>query len=55
MREPNQTTQPKAVALVRDRDGKPVLDRPLAEYPAPIREAILAQMTEEERKTYNAH
>lgn len=50
--ENKPTPRPKAVCLVRDKDGKPVLDLPLAEYPAPIREAILAQMTDEEKKNY---
>lgn len=46
--------KPIGVCLVRDKDGKPVLDHPLSAYPDNIRQAILAQMTEEEKKHYAA-
>lgn len=49
---PDQNARPLAVALVRGPDGRPCLDHPLSAYPAHIREAILAQMTEKERIEY---
>ena len=39
-------------ALVRDKDGNPVLDKSLSEYPPAIRADIEAQMTDTERKAY---
>lgn len=49
---PDQNARPLAVALVRGPDGRPCLDHPLSAYPAHIREAILAQMTEKEKIEY---
>ena len=40
----------KLVGLVRDAQGRPKLDRPIWEYEPPIREALLALMTEEEQE-----
>lgn len=40
--------QPLMVGLVRDKNGVPIFDRPLSEYPPKIRAALEALMTEEE-------
>jgi len=47
------TMQVRYVALVRDKDGRPIFDKPLRDYPPEVREAFLAQMTEEERKEFS--
>ena len=39
---------PLAVGLIRDAEGRPILDRPLSDYPPHIRAALESLMTSEE-------
>ena len=47
-------SEPLAVLLVRDKEGKPLLDHPLSAYPPAVREAIERQLTPEEKEKLNA-
>lgn len=45
-------TEPMFVVLVRGPDGKPVLDKPLNDFPSNVRKEFWKQMTPFEREYY---